>query len=193
MFSLPDWAFYPIASLLVGGMIFGALSGGDSTYRAPEDILENGIVYDRGMLNNITLGNGLSAVVMTEDNTEFAQINAVRGPFDGTQSAGAFFTLTPTEIEALQGHVIQVTYSIRSSQENGASTTNLSFFIPGIGQDSWQNFSLTDDFTEFSVTVSPPSCDWDWSYAGMWPDWTVNANSIDLLSVKIEALEPAVC
>jgi len=193
MFSLPDWAFYPIASLFVGGMIFGALSSGDSSTRLPGDILENGIVYDGVMLNSITLGNGLNANVMVENNQEFVRIDAVRGPFDGPQSAGAFFTLTPNEIEAIQSHVIQVTYVARSSRENGASSSNFSFFVPGIGQDSWQSFPVTDEFSDVSVIVSPPSCEWDWSYIGIWPDWTTNANSIDVQSVKIEALEPAKC
>jgi len=193
MFSLPDWAFYPIASLLVGGMIFGALSGGDTTTRTPEDILENGVVYDDVMLNSITLGNGLNANVMIENDQEFVRIDAVRGPFDGPQSAGAFFTLSPQEIETLQGHAIQVTYNIRSSPENGATNANFSFFVPGIGQSSWQNTSLTPQFSEFSIIIAPPSCEWDWGFIGIWPNWATNANSVDVQSVKIEVLESAEC
>jgi hypothetical protein len=193
MFSLPDWAFYPLSALLIGGMIYGALSGAETTTRTDEDILANGVVFEGPVLNGITLGNGLDAVVLVENEREFARISAVRGPLDGLQSAGAFYTLTPQEIETLQGRVVRVTFRVRSANENGATGASLAFFVAGIGQDSWQRQAVTGQFTDYSMTITPPSCDWEFGYLGLWPDWTVNTNTIDVERVEISVLETQTC
>jgi hypothetical protein len=193
MYSLPDWAFYPLAAVLIGGMVFGALSGADNTTRTNEDILTNGVVFEGSQLNGITLGNGLDADVLVENEREFARISAVRGPLDGPQSAGAFYTLTPHEIETLQGRVVRVTFTIRSSVENGAAGANLAFFVAGIGQDAWQRQTITAEFADYSMTITPPSCDWNYGYLGLWPDWTVGTNTIDVERVEIQVLESHSC
>jgi hypothetical protein len=193
MYSLPDWAFYPLAALLIGGMIYGALSGADNTIRSNEDILAEGVAFEGDQLNGITLGNGLDAVVLVENDRVFARISAARGPLDGPQSAGAFYTLTPQEIEAMQGHVVQVSFRVRSAGENGASGVNLALFVAGIGQDAWQRQAVTTEFADYSMTITPPPCDWGYGYLGLWPDWTVGTNTIDVDRVEIRVLEAQTC
>lgn len=192
-FSFPDWAFYPLASLTVGGMIFGALNEATAISRTDVDILANGVVYEAFLLNSITTGNGLEADFLFDDTPPIVRINAVRGPLEGPHSAGAFYTLTPQELGVLQGHVISLTLTVRTADESGATSTRVSFFTPGIGQDSWQIHGLSNDFTQISLTITPPSCEWTYGYIGVWPDWDVNANTIEIERLEIQALQPMTC
>lgn len=193
MFSLPDWAFYPLAAALTAGMIAGALSLGESNYRSPEQILEDGVRYEGEQLDAVTLGNGLEAAFLIEGEVRFARITASRGPLDGPQSAGAFYGLLPQEIEALQGHALEIRVWARRSSEQGAEGVRISLFTPGVGQGSWQRVTLGSDFEAISLTVTPPACNWNYGYLGLWPDWEFNADTVEIRAVEIRAGEAIAC
>ncbi|WP_417490910.1 hypothetical protein [Maricaulis sp.] len=189
MYSLPDWAFYPIAALVTAGMVGGALSHGDNTVRSREEILSEGIVYEGDGLNALTTGNGLTARFLTEGDENFARIDAVRGPFDGIQSAGAFFALSPTEIDAIQGRRVRVSFTLRRAPEHGADNVRLNFFVPGIGQNSGEHVEPDDGFESFTIEVAAPVCSWDHAYIGLWPAWDFERNTVDLQRVELTPLD----
>ncbi len=193
MISLPDWAFYPLASLIAGGMIAGALSFGDVTHRAPEEIRAEGLAYEGDSLNAITTGNGLTAELLTEGDTTFLRVSAVRGPLDGIQSAGAFFTLSPDELSALEGHRVRFTFRVRQAAPAPADGVRFNFFVPNVGQDSWQRHTVSDEYGEIIFDLSPQSCDWAHGYIGIWPDWDNDRNAVDIARVTLTALEPLEC
>lgn len=193
MFSLPDWAYYPIAALVTIGMVTAALSGRQSTYRSPEEIRAEGISVSGDELAGIVLGNGLSAELLRDGEESFLRIGAARGPFDGIRSAGAFFRLSPSQTEAVQGHSVRITYTLRQAEENGAEGVRLAFFVPGIGQSAWQRFEVGTDYAPQSIEVTANSCDWTHALMGMWPDWEGDATQIDVQSVTLELLEPLNC
>lgn len=189
MYSLPDWAFYPIAALVAAGMVGGALSYGDNSLRSPEEILTDGVVFEGDSLNAITLGNGLSAQILHDGEETFARIDAVRGPFEGIQSAGAFFTLSPAELAAIQGRRVRVRFTVRSAPEFGAAGVRLNLFVPGVGQNAGRHQELGPEFESFTLEVNPPSCTWDFGYIGLWPDWDFERNTIDLERVELTPLD----
>jgi hypothetical protein len=193
MYSLPDWAFYPIAALLMGGMIALALSFGENEVRTDETIRAEGVVFEGGDLQGLVVGSGLEVAFLNDTNDAFARIQAVRGPFDGIHSAGAFFALPPGELAALEGHSVRLRYTLRSADENGAAQSRITFFSAGIGQESWQVQTLTGDFAEYEIEVSPPNCAWGNAYLGLWPDWEAEANTVDLLRVELQIIEPLAC
>lgn len=193
MFSLPDWAFYPLAAIVAGSMVAGALAFGDATQRTPEQIRAEGLVYEGDTLNVIATGNGLEASVLTDGDTAFLRISAARGPFDGMQSAGAFFALSPDELEALQGHRVRLTFQVRSGGEQPAEGVRLNFFLPGIGQDGWTRHPVGAHFEDITFDVSPPACQWDYGYIGIWPDWDFERNTIEVRRVELTALEEIAC
>lgn len=193
MFSLPDWAFYPIAAAACAAMIGGALSLGESTYRTPEEIRSEGLIFEGDSLNGITTGNGLSVEFLAEGDTQFLRIQAERGPLDGLQSAGAFFALTPEELTALAGHRVRITVRARSAGTQPAEGVRVNFFLPGVGQDSWRREVLSDAFTDIVFDSAPSSCSWDYGYIGLWPDWSFEANRVDVSRVDLTALEPLDC
>ncbi|WP_339739636.1 hypothetical protein [uncultured Maricaulis sp.] len=189
MYSLPDWAFYPIAALAVAGMVAGALSYGDNSERSPEEILTDGILFEGDSLNAITTGNGLSARILREGEETFARIDAVRGPFDGMQSAGAFFALSPGELDAIQGRRVRLRFTVRSAPEFGAPGIRLNFFVPGFGQDSGEHVEISERFETFTLEAASPECSWEFGYIGMWPDWDFEHNTVDLERVELTALD----
>jgi hypothetical protein len=193
MFSLPDWAFYPLAAAVTGGMVAGALAFGDATQRTPEQIRAEGMVYEGDTLNALTTGNGLEASVLIEGDTSFLRITAARGPFDGMQSAGAFFALSPDELEALQGHRIRLSFDVRAGGDQPAEGVRFNLFLPGIGQNGWTRYPVGEDFETVTFDISPPTCVWDHGYIGIWPDWDFERNTIDLRRVELTALEEIEC
>ncbi len=189
MYSLPDWAFYPLAALAAAGMVGGALSYGDNSLRSREEILTDGIVFQGDSLNAITLGNGLSAQILGDGDEIFARISAVRGPFEGIQSAGAFFTLSPAELDAIEGRRVRVRFTVRSASEHGAAGVRLNLFIPGVGQDAGRHQELGSEFESFTLEINPPTCSWDFGYIGLWPDWNAERNTIDLERVELTPMD----
>ena len=193
MLSLPDWAFYPLAAAVSAGMITAAVSFGDSTHRSPEEILTEGTVIEGDALSGLVTGNGLTASFLEDEGTRFAQISAARGPLDGVQSAGAFFTLSEQELRAFEGHRLRFTYQLRSSSLQGARTAQLNFFMPDRGQASWEVVEVSADITTVELEVVSTVCTWPQAYVAIWPDWAGNANTIDLVSIRITALEETPC
>jgi hypothetical protein len=189
MFSLPDWAFYPIAALAVTAMVGGALSYGDNSLRSREEILTDGVVFEGDSLNAITLGNGLSAQILRDGEETYARIDAVRGPFDGMQSAGAFFALSPAELEAIQGRRVRVRFTVRSAPEFGAAGVRLNLFVPGVGQNAGRQQALSPEFESYTLEINPPSCVWEFGFLGVWPDWAFEHNTIDLERVELTPLD----
>ncbi|WP_417486186.1 hypothetical protein [Maricaulis sp.] len=191
--SLPDWAFYPTAAAVVAAMIAAATSFGDTNHRTPEEIRAEGITFSGDRLPMLTTGNGLTVEFLSEDGIQFARIMAARGPLDGIQSAGAFFTLSEDEIEALEGHRLRMTYVVRSSAEDGAEQMLTNLFIPGRSQSQWETNALEPDFTALTVEISPTRCDWEYAYVSVWPDWNNVRNQVDLQRVDVTVLEPISC
>lgn len=193
MYSLNDWAFYPLAGIVIAGMVGGALAGRQPEQRTAEDILSNGIVFQDQSLFSITLGNGLEAQFISEGEQTYVSIAAGRGPLDGIQSAGAFYTLTPQELETLQGRRLRVSYSVRSAGEFGAAGSRLNLFIPGRGQGDWMRSELTREFQTIEIEVTPVNCTWEFGFVGLWPDWDVDANTIEVERVTITPLDAISC
>ena len=189
MYSLPDWAFYPIAALAAAGMVAGALSYGDNSVRSREEILTDGILFEGDSLNAITTGNGLTAQILLEGDETFARIDAVRGPFEGIQSAGAVFTLSPAELDAIQGRRVRLRFTVRSAAEYGAPGVRLNFFVAGIGQSAGEHVETGERFETFTLEAASPECSWEFGYIGLWPDWGFERNTIDLERVELTALE----
>jgi hypothetical protein len=193
MLSLPDWAFYPMSAATVAAMIAAAMSFGDVNHRSPEQIRAEGITFSGDRLPMLTVGNGLTAEFLSEDGVQFARIMAARGPMDGIQSAGAFFTLSEAEIDALEGYRIRLTYVLRSSPTDGAEQAHLNFFIPGRGQNHWQANATSSEFGPVTIELSPTQCEWSFAYASVWPDWRAAGNQIDLERMELTVLEPLDC
>ena len=193
MFSLPDWAFYPLAAAVTAGMVAGAMSFGDVNHRTAEEIRAEGTVISGAALSGLTTGNGLTASFLGAPDTDFAQISAARGPLDGLQSAGAFFALSQPELRAFEGHRLRITYQLRSSSHQGARRALLNFFTPDRGQASWVEVELSSHLTAVELEIYSGVCTWPQAYLAVWPGWDTDANAIDLVSVQITALEEMAC
>ncbi|WP_300530365.1 hypothetical protein [Maricaulis sp.] len=188
--SLPDWAFYPIAALVIGGMIGGALSFGNTGARSVEELLQDGRVFQGEELGALATGNGLYVQLLNEDDGFFARVRAERGQFDGLQSAGAFFVLSDLEREAFQGHRVRMRVVARSAGTNGAEGTHVNLFLPGRGQGQWERVELSNSFEAYDFEIAVRECVWDFAFVSLWPDWVEEANTIDVERIEVSVLEP---
>ncbi|MBO6796531.1 hypothetical protein [Maricaulis sp.] len=191
--SLPDWAFFPLSALVIAAMVYSALQFGSDSQRSTEEILAEGIVVEGDLLQGIVTGPGLAATFLDDGNRTIARIIADRGPLDGPQSAGAFITLAPNELEALQGYNLTIRYRVRRSPTDGAAGLRTAFFVPGMSQNDWQYTEVDGAFQDVDFQLTPPACAWDFGWAGMWPDWDDGGNSIDVVRIEVIVGAPADC
>ena len=191
--SLPDWAFFPLSALVIAAMVYSALQFGSDSQRSTEEILAEGIVVEGDLLQGIVTGPGLAATFLDDGNRTIARIIADRGPLDGPQSAGAFISLAPNELEALQGYNLTIRYRVRPSPTDGAAGLRTAFFVPGMSQSDWRRSELENEFQDVDFELTPPGCAWDFGWAGMWPDWDDGGNSIDVVRIEVIVGAPADC
>lgn len=52
---------------------------------------------------------------------------------------------------------------------------------------------MTGDFEDITFDISPPTCNWDHGYIGIWPDWDYERNTVDVQRVELVALETIEC
>lgn len=190
--SLPDWAFYPVIALVIGGLITVAFNLGERRIvLSPEEIRENGIIFEGDQFLALAVGPGLTSEYLVEGDRSFARILADRGPLDGIQSAGVFFALDDRQLEALQGHDVEIHAVLRSGGELGADGARVNLFLPGRGQTAWHRFALSDTFETYTLPVSVRACEWTIGMLGVWPDWDTTARVVDVERLEIQVTGPS--
>ncbi|MEE2566438.1 hypothetical protein [Hyphobacterium marinum] len=192
-----DTFFYLLTALVVAAMIAPQLIIASSRWESlSDDVRDNGVLIEGNRLAGMAAGSGLSFEMVRDSRGRLvARITADRELGDPTNiaSAGVFDALQAHELEAMAGFVLRVTFTINSTDLNGAATTHVGGFQLGIGQSGWSEHTLTADAQEIEVMVYPPNCDPGYAFFGVWPSALAGANSVDLHSIRVEAVEPYAC
>lgn len=192
-----DTIFYLLAALSVAAMVAPQLV---ITYlrweSLADDVFENGILIEEDRLASMAAGQGVAFEMVRDSRGRLvARITADRPLGDPTlvTSAGVFDALQTYELETLAGYTLRVTFTVSPSEQNGAATTHLGAFQLGIGQNGWTEFALSDGLQDIELMLYPPLCSPVYAYFGVWPAALDGANSVDLHSIHVEAVEPYAC
>ncbi|MBI1236961.1 MAG: hypothetical protein GC188_09795 [Alphaproteobacteria bacterium] len=197
LLRLNDPVFYLLCALSAAAMIFLPLmmAGQNQSQRA-QDIIDNGIEagFDRlqtlvtgpGIVSTVRIGTqgGQSVIVVAEN--ELGDPNI-------TPSAGGFIPLSGQELEVVQGHVLRITFHVEAAPESEAEQIYVGAFQRGIGQNGWQLHALPDQNEPIILTMTPPQCDAEYAFFGVWPAALGEAGAIQLDRIRIEVLEPVGC
>lgn len=192
-----DTVFYLLTALVVAAMIAPQLVIASSRWESlSDDVRDNGVLIEGNRLAGMAAGPGVAFEMARDSRGRMvARITADRVLGDPTNipSAGVFDALQAHELEALAGFALRVTYTLNSTDVGGASTAHLGAFQQGIGQSGWSEHTLTGDTQEIELMVYPPNCDPGYAYFGVWPAAVRGANSVDLHSIRVEAVEQHAC
>lgn len=194
---LNDPIFYSLAALSVAAMVAPQLIITYSRWQSLADnVLENGVLIEEDRLASMAAGQGVAFEMVRDSRGRLvARVTADRALGDPTliTSAGVFDALQVFELETLAGYTLRVTFTVSPSEGSGASATYLGAFQRGIGQSAWTEFALEGGPQEIELTLHPPHCSPGYAFFGVWPAAANGANSVDLHSIRVEAVEPYAC
>ncbi|WP_394692823.1 hypothetical protein [Hyphobacterium sp.] len=171
------------------------MAGQQQTQRV-QDIIDNGIVAEFDRLQSLVTGPGItSSIAFAAHGGQTVIVTAENrlGDPNITPSAGGFFPLTRRELEVMQGHVLRVLFFIEAAPGNEASLVNVGVFQRGIGQNGWQVRDIQSHNEPIIVTVTPPLCDAEYTFFGVWPAALGEQGSVQLNEIRIEMLDPIDC
>lgn len=187
---MKDMFFYPLASLVIGGMIYFALSfGGES---GPE----NADIYSLDGDNLAALfpspGTTLQLMGEVQNGGVYAVLAAHMTRAEAPPSAGVFGTLGPVYEKNFGEQTIRITVRARQGKANPALNFDIAYFTSGAGDSDWTTYTLTDQFKDYSFLFSPgkPQSKKGNDYIGIWPDPTGQQGTIEVMSVRVERVVP---
>lgn len=192
-----DAVFYPFCGLLVAVMIFLPLAmASQQQAQSIQEIIDNGIVAEIDRLQTLVTGPGITASIVPGERGGSAVMvlaeNRLGDP-NITPSAGGFIALTPRELEVVQGHRLRVSFFIETSQESEINHVNVGVFQRGIGQNGWQLREIPANRQPIIVTVTPPLCNAEYGFFGVWPVAEGELGSVHLYEIRIDRLDPIDC
>lgn len=184
---MKDRFFYPLAILIIGGMIAYALS-----FKA-DNTPSNVDIYERkgAELEALFPSPGTAAVISGGGEEVFAVLSAHMKREIAPPSAGVFGTLGPAYEQNFGEANIRITVRARSGENAPSAAMELGYFTTGVGDSGWKRFDLTESFADYSFDFTPnaPSGKGN-DYVGIWPDPSGEGGEIYVTSIKVERITP---
>jgi len=191
---LKDRYFYPLALVVIVGLIWHAWSKVDYEIPSQSYILEYGFIAQEEDLKSLTASPGTSFKYAAKTNTEPAYIvmlsNIPRK--DAPASPGIFAVLDKHYEQAFAEKKIRVTVRARSGQKNPLTYFDMQYSTADVGDTGWLRRSLTTQWMDYSFEFTPkaPQNDLEADYVGIWPGETGKKKTMDVQFMKIDVIAP---
>lgn len=188
---MKDMFFYPLAALIIGGIIYYALS-----FRVDAAPVDPNI-FDVSGTDLVELfpspGTTVSLSADANGDTVLAILSAHTSRALSPPSAGVFGTLGPVHEASFGGKPVRITVRARAGRTTPSETFELGYFTAGAGDSEWQSFQISDDFTDHSFVYipNPPRGEAGNDYVGIWPDPSGQNGTIEVMSVRVEKIVDA--
>ncbi|MCW5724836.1 MAG: hypothetical protein KIS81_07745 [Maricaulaceae bacterium] len=166
--SLPDWAFYPVAALVLAGMIAFAMSGRAELQGVL--VSETRLLAEGEALANLIPGPGTSVVYDFAEGASLARSVATLEAA-GHLSAGVGL-LAPAVFErAVIGRRIRVSVEMRAA-DSSLTEARLGYFTTEGHDSGWRAFEISEDYAiyAFEHDISPLTQANNEEWVGVWPD-----------------------
>ncbi|WP_371397187.1 hypothetical protein [Fretibacter rubidus] len=185
---MKDRFFYPIAALIIGAMIYFALSL--SVVSAPVD--ENIYELSGETLSQLFPSPGTTVQLANDPGgaVAYAVMGAHADRAGVEPSAGVFGTLGSVHEASFAGHPIRITIRARAGQFDPAGAMEAGYFTAGSGDSPWTSFTLTSDFSDHSFIFTPGEITQKGGtdFVGIWPDKSGKGGTIDVMSIRVEKI-----
>lgn len=188
---MKDRFFYPLAALIIGGMIYFALSLSVASTPVDENIYE----LSGDSLSQLFPSPGTTVQLANDPGgaVAYAVMGAHSDRAGVEASAGVFGTLGPVHEASFAGSPIRITIRARKGQFDPALVMEAGYFTAGSGDSPWQSFTLGPDFSDHSFIFTPGEITQKGGtdFVGVWPDKAGKGGTIDVMSIRVEKiLEP---
>ena len=187
---LRDLYFYPLAALLIAGMIALALSFGGGEDMTDAEIVEMGWAMEGPALRNLSVSPGTN-MDYREAEGGYARLSAFTPFGTGPGSVGVFATLGPDHERVFAGRPLRITLRARQADADGLEAFDTAYFPIEAGPSDWQVFTLERDWQEFSfdftppIVAAPPNVD----LLSIFPGKAGEQKPMDLASIRIAVVD----
>lgn len=184
---MKDRFFYPLAMLIIGGMIAYAMSFSVDNTPINVDIYERQGIE----LEELFPSPGTTVYMGSFGEDSYAVLSAHMNRDIAVSSAGVFGTLGPAYESNFGGATIRIAVRAKQGEISPSPAMELGYFTSGVGDSEWQKFELLDEYADYSFDFTPnPPTEKGNDYIGIWPDPSGKGGTIDVQSVRVERLRP---
>lgn len=189
-----DRFFYPLLVLVIAGiLVLGLLPGIRHTNLNPVDIVVEGYFMEGTDLQKLTAAPGteVSFIDGVADLPLLAVLSSNNPRKFAPASAGVFGTLGPNYEAGFGGHSLAITITARAGRNQPLAEFKAGYFTVGAGDSGWKNFTLGEDFADYSFTfkTNPPKGKPGNDFIGIWPGDEGKSQTMELKSIRIEVLQ----
>jgi len=186
---MKDYLFYPLCALVIGAMIYYALSfkqetagfniaegfelsGEDLQYLQVPERLEFTLAQDSQ--------SGALAAVLTSN------INKKTAP----PSAGISVRLGAAYEKAFEGKMIEMIVRARAGDNAPSPAFQMGYFSVGSNSSGWKGHVPTNAYQDYklSFTKAVPAGESGGDYAGIWPDLDGLGRTLHIESIKVKII-----
>lgn len=189
---LRDAIFYPLALVVVAGLVMFALSRGADHSTSPEKILEDGLIVQGGDLRRLTASPGTQIVFVPANSgaPAFAQLSSLTAFENALPSPGVFVTLSPVYERAFAEKKLRLSVRARASKLVPSPSFQIGYFTERAESSGWQSQDLSPEWSDYTVEfqrgVSTQSG--DLNFFSIWPGQTAEPLGVDVSHMRIEVL-----
>lgn len=192
---LKDRIFYPLAALIVFGMIALALSFGQRVDLTECEIWSEGYIMSGEELVRLTAQPGTQAVYVAAAGGEpaYARLTSTAAreslPDD---KPGVFAPIGPQYERAFATHKLRMTVMARASRLNPLESFDIGYFSAGSGDSDWERHRLTSDWVEYALEFRPGALTnrQGLDHASIWPGETGELLNMDVRDIRVRVLDP---
>lgn len=188
---LRDLIFYPLALLIIAGMVATALSFGGGESLSNDEIMRDGWQMSGDDLQSLTISPGSEGEYIAEEGG-YMRLSQFTPMGEGPASIGVFATLGPDHERAFMGQNLQITLRARKSRRNGLARFDTDYYPIESPAAGWKTFELGPVWQTYTYTFkprvvdAPPNVD----LIAIFPGRAGRLQAMDLSSIRVDVITP---
>ena len=191
---LKDRFFYPLAALIVAGIIALALSFGERADLTETEIYKFGYTLSGEELVRLTAQPGTQSEFVAAAGGEpaYARLSSTAARDSLPPGPGVFAPLGPEYERAFATRNLRMTVTARGSRLNPLKTFDIGYFSAGSGDSGWKRRTLTTDWADYEMEFRPGAltAQQGLDHASIWPGETGELLYVDVRQIRVEVLDP---
>ncbi|MEP6343644.1 MAG: hypothetical protein ABJ275_10035 [Maricaulaceae bacterium] len=184
---MKDYLFYPFCALVVGAIIYYALS---FTVEVEPIDVSGGFEIKGEQLQYLLIPERLECTLISDKLTGTSAVSMTSNVNKETAppSAGISARLGLEFEQAFSGKTLIMTVRARASEVNPSPSFQMGYFAIGANSSGWKDFDLTENYENYSFKFNKtvPTGDTGGDFAGIWPDVDGFGRGMVVESIKVE-------
>lgn len=189
MSMLRDAFFYPLAAVLIGGIVLLALSVGGEPPITDEDILNEGWRMSGSDLRGLTVSPG-SGAVYSSDEGGYIRLSQQVPLGVEPPSIGVFATLGPAHERVFAGKRLRISFRARAARSNPLRVFQTAYVPLEAPPSDWENHELTLEWRNYRFEYTPPETESEPNvdFIAIFPGRWGRNQQMDVAAIRVDVL-----